>query len=115
VQKDTLRAAVTRAVEPGSIVSTDELVSYGLLEPDGYKHGAVKHGAKEWAYYDYRHDATHHTNGVENFWRLFKNSIKSTHIRVSAKYMDRYLSEFAFRLNHVERKNAMFDLLISAL
>ena len=50
-------------------MSTDELMSYGLLEPDGYKHGAVKHGAKEWSCYDYRHDATHHTNSVENFWR----------------------------------------------
>src|SRR6202043_3906082 len=47
VQMKTLRSAVTQAVEKGSIVSTDELVSYGLLDPDGYKHGAVTHGAKE--------------------------------------------------------------------
>ena len=50
-------------------------MSYGLLEGDGYKHGAVKHAAKEWAYYDYRHDAVHSTNRVESFWRLFKKSI----------------------------------------
>jgi transposase len=34
-------------VEPGSIVSTDELMSYGLLTGDGYKHGMVKHGSME--------------------------------------------------------------------
>lgn len=115
VKKVTLRDATLRNVEVGSIVSTDELMSYGLLNGDGYKHGAVKHGAKEFAYYDYRHDATHHTNGVESFWGLFKASIRSTHIHVSAKYMQRYLREFTFRSNHRAMQNAMFDLLIGAV
>ena len=115
IKKATLRDVVLNNVEPGSIVSTDELMSYGLLEGDGYKHGTVKHGAKEWSYYDYRHDATHHTNNVESFWRLFKRSIASTHIHISAKYMDRYLGEFVFRSNHRHRENAMFDLLVGAL
>lgn len=115
VRKDTLRAVVTENVAPGSAVSTDELYSYGLLTGDGYRHGAVKHGAKEWAYYDYRTGETHHTNHVESFWKLFKASVRSTHIHVSAKYMDRYLNEFAFRSNHRQKRNAMFDLLIGAV
>lgn len=115
VKMATLRGVVLENVEPGTIVSTDELYSYGLLEGDGYKHGAVKHGAKEWAYYDYRHDATHHTNNVESFWKLFKKSIASTHIHVSATHMDRYLGEFSFRSNHRKMEGAMFDLLIAAL
>ncbi|MCI0734780.1 MAG: transposase, partial [Beijerinckiaceae bacterium] len=90
-------------------------ISYDLLRGDGYKHGTVKHGAKEWSYYDYRHDAVHNTNRVESFWRLFKRSIASTHIHISAKYADRYLGEFAFRSNHRQMRNAMFDLLIAAL
>jgi len=115
VKKATLRDATLRNVEPGSIVSTDELISYGLLNDDGYTHGTVKHGAKEFAYYDYRHGVTHHTNHVESFWRLFKKSVTSTHIHISAKHMDRYLGEFTFRLNHREMENAMFDLLIGAV
>ena len=67
VKKETLRAAVLENTEPGSSVSADELHSYNLLTPDGYKHGAVKHGAREWAYYGYRHGATHHPNRVESF------------------------------------------------
>lgn len=94
VRKDTLRNVVLNKVEPGSIVSTDELMSYGLLEPDGYKHGAVTHSRNEWTYYDYRHDVTHSTNQVENFWRHFKVAVTSTHIHVSSKYMHRYLNEF---------------------
>ena len=115
VRKITLRAATLRNVEPGSVVSTDELMSYGLLDGDGYTHGAVKHGAKEYAYYDYRHGVTHHVNHVESFWRLFKKSVASTHIHVSQKHMQRYLGEFTFRSNHREQKNAMFDLLIGAV
>ena len=57
----------------------------------------------------------HHVAHVESFWRLFKYSVKSTHIHVSAKHMQRYLDEFTFRSNHREMGNAMFDLLIGAL
>jgi hypothetical protein len=52
IKKATLRGVVLDNVEPGSIVSTDELMSYGLLTGDGYKHGMVKHGENEWSYYD---------------------------------------------------------------
>lgn len=69
----------------------------------------MKHGQGEYA------RGEHHTNNVESFWRLFKNSIRSTHIHVSSKYMQRYLNEFTFRANHRKMSNAMFDLLISAM
>ena len=115
VRKDTLRDVVLENVEKGATVSTDELYSYNLLTGDGYKHGAVSHAAKEWTYYDYRTAATHHTNHVESFWKIFKDSINSTHIHISEKYMDRYLGEFQFRSNHRQMVNGMFDLLIGAL
>jgi transposase-like protein len=115
VQKATLRDATLRNVEPGSTVSTDELMSYGLLTPDGYKHGQVKHGQKDYARYDYRLGETVHTNHVESFWRLFQKSIASTHIHVSAKHMQNYLNEFTYRSNHRKQRNAMFDLLIAVV
>ncbi len=62
-------------------------MSYGLLTGDRYKHGAVKHDAKEWSNYAYRHKVTHHTNHVESFWKLFKASVRETHIHVSSKLM----------------------------
>ena len=48
-------------------------------------------------------------------WRLFKNSIRSTHINVSEKDMDRYLKEFTFWSNYRGMVKAMFDLLIAAV
>lgn len=115
VKKATLRKEVLANVEKGSTVSTDELMSYGLLEGDGYEHGTVKHGEGDYAHYDYRSRKVHHTNHVESFWRLFKKSVDSTHIHISEKYAARYLDEFAFRSNHRHMRNAMFDLLIAAL
>lgn len=112
VRKDTLRDVVLQNVEPGSVVSTDELVSYGLLAGDGFTHGAVKHGAKEWSYYDYRTGETFHTNSIEGFWKLFKNSVRSTHIHISGEKMPLYLAEFCYRTNHRQFGNGMFDLLL---
>lgn len=109
VRTSSLRTPILRTVERGSTISTDELRSYNLLTEDGYKHGVVKHSAGEYV------RGEHHTNNVESFWRLFKISVRSTHIHISPKYMDRYLGEFTFRSNHRQMTNAMFDLLISAV
>jgi hypothetical protein len=109
VKMETLREVVVGNIKPGSMISTDELYSYGLLEYNGYEHGSVNHRKKEYA------RGETHTNTVEGFWRLFKNSIQSTHIHVSPKYMDRYLGEFTFRSNHRQMTNAMFDFLIAVV
>jgi len=113
-QTVSLRPIVLETVEPGSIVSTDELRSYGLLTKDGYRHGRVNHKAGEYARYVCK-SLTFHTNTVEGFWRLFKASVRSTHVSISPKHMQRYLDEFSFRVNHRERVNGMFDLLVGAL
>lgn len=113
IREETLRGVVLQNVEKGSVVSTDELISYGLLTGDGFIHGAVKHGAKEWKYYDYRTAHYHTTNGIESFWKLFKYSVRSTHIHLSGKKLPLYLGEFVYRSNHRGAGNAMFDLLLS--
>jgi len=113
-KRASLREALIARVEPGSIVSTDEWMSYGLLTGDGYRHGHVRHAGKEWSRTD-PDGVRHSTNHVEAFWLRFKNSIRSTHIHISQKHMARYLSEFTFRANHRERVNAMFDMLVGAL
>jgi transposase-like protein len=115
LKSDTLRAIVEQNVERGTIVSTDEFRAYDLLSRAGYRHSRVEHSAKEWTRYDRRAHAWHHTNHVESFWALFKNSVRSTHIHVSRKYMDRYLDEFTFRANHRAMSGAMFDLLIASV
>jgi transposase len=109
IKMGSLRAAMLKNVERGSTVSTDELHSYDLLTFEGYRHGQVTHSAKEWT------RGEHHTNNIESFWNLFKNSVRSTHIHVSSKHMHKYLNEFAFRSNHRAMAGAMFDLLIASV
>jgi transposase len=115
VRTDTLRQAVRHKIRPGSTVSTDEHGGYNLLWQEKLRHGRVNHSAKEYARYDHDAKETYSTNSIEGFWKLFKDSIRSTHIHVSQKYMDRYVKEFTFRANHRAMSNAMFDLLIGAV
>jgi transposase-like protein len=114
---DTLRGVVRANVERGSVVSTDEWYGYNLLEKDGYKHGAVKHSPprRVWAWRNDRYGVVHHTNSVEGFWALFERSIKSTHIHIDRRFLDRYLGEFAMRSNFRHLGNEMFDALVAAL
>jgi hypothetical protein len=41
-----------------------------------------------------------HTNGIENFWSLFKRCIKGTHISVDPAHLQAYVDSEAFRFNH---------------
>lgn len=82
---------------------------------DGFKHGVMTHGAKEYAHHDYRSGENFPVNTVEGFWRLFKASVRSTHVQIICKHMQRYLSEFTFRVSKRERVKGMLDLLVGAL
>lgn len=110
----TLKAIVFARVQPGTIVSTDEHKGYNLLSEEGYTHLTVNHSKKEYVRVDQAAGTVASTNGIESFWNLFKNSIRSTHIHVSEKHMARYLGEFTFRSNNRAMENAMFDLLVAA-
>jgi hypothetical protein len=41
-----------------------------------------------------------HTNGLENFWSLFKRNLRGTYVSVEPFHMFRYLDEQVFRFNH---------------
>jgi hypothetical protein len=43
----------------------------------------------------------HGVNAMEGFWAQLKRGIKRTHIRVSAKYLPKYLGEFEYRSTFV--------------
>lgn len=41
-----------------------------------------------------------HTNGIENFWSLFKRSIRGTWIAVAPHHLQRYVTEQVWRFNN---------------
>ncbi len=52
-----------------------------------------------------------HTNTIESFWALLKRGIVGQYHKVSAKHLDKYITEFAFRYNH-RHAGCVFDKLV---
>jgi len=62
------------------------------------------------------HDYTHgdvHTNRGENAWSPFKRGLVGMYHHVSAKLLQDYLDEFAFRYSHRREKGRMMDLVLA--
>jgi transposase-like protein len=109
VRTVTLMPVLERHVEKGTYVSTDELSSYNKLANNGYDHGTVNHSAKQYV------NGIDHTNTIEGFWSRLKLSIRGTHVHVSAKHLQKYVDEFAFRYNNRDNASAMFDVVLSGV
>lgn len=94
-QGPTLKEAVRAHVPKGSKLYSDESPSYpGMSE---YHHETVNHQAGEYV----RGEVW--TNGIENFWGLFKRCVRGTYTFVTPRHLTRYLSEVEFRFNQRER------------
>jgi transposase-like protein len=92
-QSATLIPHIAQRVLPQSVIFTDEYVSYNPLEGTGYQHKRIHHGQGVYVSGDA------HTNTIEGFWSLTKNGIRGVYHNVSAKYLQMYLDEYAFRFN----------------
>ena len=93
--KDTLQIVVAEHVAGDDVpVYTDATSTYkGLADP----HETVKHSAQE--YVRYLKGEKVHTNGVESFWSMLKRAHKGVYHKLSAKHLQRYVSQFAGRQN----------------
>jgi transposase-like protein len=90
----TVHTSIRAAAEPGATIYTDALRSYNGLDAD-YTHHVVDHAI------EYVRGSVH-TNGLENFWSLFKRALKGTYVSVEPSHLDAYVVEQTFRFN--ERK-----------
>ena len=106
-KKPTLQNAVREGVESGSNLYTDALQSYnGMGE---YVHQSVDH-ITEYA------RGTVHTNGIENYWSLFKRTLRGTYVSCNASHLTRYLDEQSFRFNNRGTNDAdRFALILSSV
>ena len=73
---------------------TDELYAYKTLN-DKYVHQFVNHTIEYVK-------GNVHTNGLENFWSLFKRCVKGTHVSIEPFHLQSYLDSETFRFNHRE-------------
>lgn len=87
----SIQSAIRGAVEPGASLMTDEHASYvGMGEFD---HESVNHSAKEFV------NGMAHTNGIESVWAVLKRGFYGVYHSFSRKHIQRYVDEFAYRLN----------------
>lgn len=89
-------------------VVTDQYSVYHQLAKLGYNHVAVNHLSGQYTLNGF------HTNGIENFWSLFKRGIIGIYHQVSEKHLDKYIDEFEFRYNNRKLGEAdRFDKLLT--
>jgi transposase-like protein len=100
-----LQGEVRANVEKGSAVFTDAHLGYTGLY-DAYVHEVVDHTI------EYVRGRVH-TNGLENFWSLFKRALKGTYTHCAPFHLQRYVDEEAFRFNDRKGDDSYrFDVLM---
>jgi transposase len=105
--KKTLHGLAKEYILPSSTVFTDDYVSYDGLEAQGYVHKRIRHSARVYVSGDI------HTQAIEGFWSLVKRGIGGVYHNVSAKYLQSYLNEYAFRYNRRDKGNQQFRAILS--
>jgi transposase-like protein len=96
VTREALQNEIFKNVKYGSTVYTDNAVGYDNGLQRRFIHEFVN---KTEAYVRGRV----HVNGMENFWSLFKRSLRGTYVAVEPFHLARYVDEQVFRYNN--RKN----------
>lgn len=89
----TIDGIVGEYVKPGTKLHTDGASVYKSAERMGFPRESVCHSAGEYV----RGDV--HTNGIESVWAVLKRGLHGVYHHASPKHLDRYVQEFAFRLN----------------
>lgn len=103
-----------KVCKENTLVMTDQLSSYNILNKPNEKNLIrlmVDHNVM------YSLGNGIHTNGIESFWAVVKRGVYGIYHKVSVKYMQSYMDEFCFRMNHrdVDKAfNALVDLAVAA-
>ncbi len=102
-KKATLQPIIREHVLPKSMIYTDEWKAYdGLDGKKEYEHKRIYHSEKVYVV------GNVHTNTIEGFWSQLKRSIDGANHSVSAKHLQDYVNEYAFRYNHRDDEQAMY-------
>jgi transposase-like protein len=99
----TMFRHIERQVSPDAVVYTDDAAVYRRLPRE---HHVINHSHKIYAKGDV------HTQTIESFWAQVKNATSGVHHGVSKKWLQSYVSEYAWRWNHRDDGRGMFSALI---
>jgi len=103
--KWTLLKQVKDHVDTTARIITDENPGYIQLKYHNYLHDFVKH-KETFVIGDI------YTQNVEAFWSILKRGVYGVYRKVSKKYLQAYIDEYAWRYNHRKQSGKMFELLL---
>ncbi|MEA2252520.1 MAG: transposase [Solirubrobacteraceae bacterium] len=102
-----LSRAVRANVNPSSIIFTDDWQAYKPLRREYIDHRIINHSAGIYV------DGTTHTNTIEGFFGNLKTGMRGAYKKVSPRYLQSYLNEYAWRYNARYDGRAMFVQLVA--
>jgi transposase len=101
-----LRSAVRANVDPSALVFTDDWPAYNFVPREFLGHSRINHSAGIYV------EGDNHTNTIEGFFGNLKTGMRGTYKKVSARWLQSYLDEYAYRYNRRHDPRAMFTGLL---
>jgi len=103
---EPLSRAVRANVNPSSMLITDDWRSYRPLKREFIDHKVINHSAGSYVLGDV------HTNTIEGFFGNLKTGMRGTYKKVSPRYLQTYLDEYAWRYNQLRSGRSLFLALV---
>ena len=103
VKSKTLKAIIDGHVEPDSIVYSDTLSSYNVLDVSDFNHYRINH-CKRFG------KEKNHINGIENFWNQAKRHLRRFN-GIPAAHFPLFLKECEWRFNTPQAKQQQTQLI----
>ncbi len=103
-----VRRSLYENVLPASMIFTDEWAGFKGTALSRYYlgHRRIRHAQRVYV------DGTTHTQTIEGFFGLVKSGIRGVYHAVSAKWLQGYLNEYAWRYNRRDDERPMFESLL---
>lgn len=95
----TLLPIMRDKIQPDSIVYTDALYSYNVLDVSEFKHYRINHSMLF-------ADKTNHINGIENFWNQAKRHMRKFN-GIPKEHFHLFLKECEWRFNNSDPKDQL--------
>jgi transposase len=102
---ETFSREVRAHLDPAAFMLTDDWVAYKPLRRE-FDHAVINHSAGLYV------EGNIHTNTIEGFFGNLKTGMRGAYKKVSRKYLQSYLDEYAWRYNARREEDSMFEQLL---
>jgi transposase len=94
-------------INPDSILYTDDWAAYKPLSYQFRSHRVINHSAGSYV------EGTTHTNTIEGFFGNMKTGMRGAYKKVSRKWLQSYVDEYAWRYNARLQQGSLFGQLLA--